>query len=452
MKILGFNITREAKVAPAIVREAPAAAPAPKTDGERKERGGNFAANAVPIYGQHSALAVSAWYCGLAMKANTFGQLILEYQKKNKTNHGWNYQVHDEREGKRMNFLTQVRPSPLMNAKYFWTQAAIQREVYGNAVIYIERDNYGEVEALWLCNSASLNIATMDYTITYNKPYVGPTSLVVPAENIIHWRNTYSNDGGLTGISTLTYARQALSLAATNDAQALETSAKGGKYKILIKEEADANFGLNVLNKDQREGARESVQDQLDKGWDVLEVNGMMDPKIISQTAQEMALIESRKWDVPTIARFLNMPLVLLMDYTNNTYKAPEQAMLAFLQNTIAPMKSDVEMEFNAKLIGAEAFPTLRYHFNDKNLMSLDPKGRMEIAKMQLECGIKCVDELRAEFDLPALDEFGDIHLVSTNLQRLDDIKVGSGGTIKTDEESKGKSKKSKDNKDDKED
>lgn len=437
MKFLGFNITREAKVAPAIVREAPATPAKTTTTEGKQDRGGNFASNAVPIYGQHSALAVSAWYCGLAMKANTFGQLILEYQRQNKTNHGWNYQIHDAREGKRMNFLTQVRPNPLMNAKHFWTQAAIQREVYGNAVIYIERDNYGDIAALWLCTSASLNIATMDYTITYNKPYLGPTSLVVPSENIIHWRNTYSNDGGLTGISTLTYARQALSLAATNDAQALETSAKGGKYKILIKEEADSNFGLNVLNKDQREGARQSLQEQMDMGLDVVEVNSMMDPKIISQTAQEMALIENRKWDVPTIARFLNMPLVLLMDYTNNTYKAPEQAMLAFLQNTIAPMKSDVEMEFNSKLIGVEAFPTLRFHFNDKNLMSLDPKGRMEIAKMQLECGIKCVDELRAEFDLPALEKDGDIHLVSTNLQRLDDIKVGSGGTIKTDDDKK---------------
>jgi len=125
------------------------------------------------------------------------------------------------------------------------------------------------------------------------------------------------------------------------------------------------------------------------------------------------------------------VPLVLLMDYTNNTYKAPEQAMQAFLQHTIAPMARDLEQEFNAKLVGPAAFPTLRYAFNEDSLMRLDPKGRIEIAKIQLETGIKCVNELRAEYDLPAIGAEGDRHLVSTNLQPLDDLKVGKNQQTK---------------------
>lgn len=445
MNVFGFNISREiagmqggittrgvdVDAAMSALREAPAQ---PQGNGcdcqQKKVRSADFADKSVRVNSQEKALAVSAWYCGLARKANIFAQLILEYQKHNDKAHGDNYEVYRYADAKNMNYLVQVRPNPLMTASELWAQAVIDREVYGNAIIYVERDEYGEVKYLWLCNSATLDIARMTYLITYNLPYVGPISKEVPERDIIHWANTYRRSDKVTGMGTLRYAAQSLSTAATNDKQTLESAAKGGRYKVILKEEQQPDFALNLLNKEQREGAKDDFQEQLSSGADVIAYNGLMDAKVISQTNNDLSLLDMRKFDVPTVARFLQVPLVLLMDYTNNTYKAPEQAMQAFLQHTIGPMARELEMEFNSKLVGKEAFLTLRFHFNDKELTRLDPKGRMEIAKMQLECGIKCVNELRAEFDLPALEEYGDRHLVSTNLQPLDDLKVGVANTL----------------------
>jgi len=429
MKLFGLDIQREAQmrvpgaISPMQVREATAATDT-QTTATQTVRSANFADKSVRVNSQERALAVSAWYCGLATKANTFAQLILEYQKRNDKAHGLNYEMYSYGHAATLNFLTQVQPNPLMSAHDMMAQAVIDREVFGNAIFYIERDEYAEVKYIWLCRTGTLNIATMEYTITYDYPGVGPISRIVPHTDIIHWPNTYRHNNRIQGIGTLRYAAGALSTAATNDQQAMEIAAKGGKYKILLKEEQQADFALNLLNKEQRNAARDEMQEAFNNGDDVISVNGLITPTVISQTAQEMNLLDERKWDVPTIARFLQMPLVLLMDYTNNTYKAPEQAMQAFLQHTIAPMAQELEMEFNAKLVGKSAYPTLRFHFNNANLTRLDPKGSMEIAKMQLECGIKCVNELRRDFDLPAIKD-GDTHLVSTNLQRLDDIKVG---------------------------
>lgn len=415
MKIFGFDIQR---------RESA------QTEEAQQPIGGSYASDSVQVSGQNSALGVSAWYCGLAVKAETFAQLVIEYQKKNSETRGGNYELYTRGEGRVINYLLQVQPNPLMTATQMMKQAAIQREVYGNAVIYVERDGYREVSALWLCSSATLDVTTMEYTITYNAPG-GVKMLTVGAEDVIHWRNTYSDDYGLTGLGTLRYASRALSIAATNDKQALDIAAKGGKYKILLKEEQRPEFALNLLNKDQRTNERDNFQRALDEGRDVISYPGVLDVTTISQSAAEMNLLQSRGFDTQSMARYLRVPLVLLFDYTNNTYKAPEQAMQAFLQHTIGPMARDMESEMNAKLLGARAYPTLRFHANDNSLMRLDPKGRMEISKMQVESGIRSVNELRAQYDLPSLGAHGDRHLVSTNLQPLDDLKVGKNQSDK---------------------
>ena len=86
-------------------------------------------------------------------------------------------------------------------------------------------------------------------------------------------------------------------------------------------------------------------------------------------------------------------------------------------------MAREVEDEFNAKLLGQTGFPTHRYHFNEDSILRLDPQGRANVDKVLFEMGAKCVNELRAERDLPAING-GDRHFISTNLQPLDSPKV----------------------------
>lgn len=434
MNLLGFNISREVAgmqggitargvdvdAAMSALRETPA-----KGDAQpKKTNSADFVEKSVTITGPRSALTVSAWYAGLSIKAETFAQLVLEYQRQNDKSHGMNYEMFTYGEAKNINYLLQVQPNPTMTTPQFLAQAAIMREVYGNAVIYVERDREQEIKAFWLCTNARVDVERMECDIQYKRPGVGIVGDIVDLDDVIVWPNSYSEDGGITGVSTLRFAGKTLSISATNDKQALDSAAKGGRYKILIKEEQQPDFGVNLYTNDQIGGARNSLQEQLNEGGDVVSVNGLLDAKVISQSNNDLSLLDMRKFDTQAVARYLRVPLVLLMDYTNNTYKAPEQAMQAFLQYTIAPMAASLEAELNRKLIGRKAYPTLRFHFNDKNLTRLDPKGRMEIAKGMLECGIMCVNELRSEYGLPAIKD-GDRHLVSTNLQPLDDIKVG---------------------------
>lgn len=397
-------------------------------------KGGSYSQQAVTVSTPDAALRVSPWYRAGEVLANTMSQLVMEYQKKNNAAHGGNYALDlSLRESKQLNYKLQMQPNPTMTAKQFLRQMTLNRFHQGNALAYIERDRVtDEILNIWLCTSGGYRFSDegIKYLITYNTPRGTVTKESVDADDIIHWRNTFSNDGGLTGISTLHYAAQALGIAATNNRQAKEIAAKGGKYKILLSEK-DQPGGmdvLNLLNKDQKKQQQDDLQDALAEGKDVLLMSGLMQAQVISQDSTQMQLLENRKWDVNEVARFSGVPLVLLMDYTNNTYKAPEQAMQAFKQFTISPMAGDFEQEATIKIVGVGGFPTHRIKFNEDSLMSLDPMGRAQLSKVLLECGIKCVDELRNDFGLPQLEgEIGKRHLVSTNLQPLDDLRVAGG-------------------------
>lgn len=390
-------------------------------------QGGSFKPNTVHINNASSALSVPAWYRALDVRSSTMAQLVMEYQKKNDRPHGGNYEQDNRGDGRTINYLLQVQPNPTMTAAQFWKQLTLNHDNHGNGVAYVERDYYGAVKYIWLCSVAVLDITSLTYSISYNS-IRGQVNLTnVDASDIIHWRNTYSFDNGLTGVGILRFAIQSLSTAATNDKQAQDIASKGGKYKILLSEK-DRPGGmdvLNLLNKDQKEQQKEDLKKALEDGEDVILMSGMMDAKPISQDAQAQQLLDSRKFDVVQISRFTGVPLSILSDKSNNTYKAPEQEMQVFLQFTISPMARELEDEFNAKLLGQAGFPTHRYRFNEDSILRLDPQGRANVDKVLFEMGAKCVNELRAERDLPAING-GDRHFISTNLQPLDSPKVAA--------------------------
>lgn len=390
-----------------------------------RAKGASFGNNVVQVTNQTAALSVSAFYRGVELRCNTMSQLVMQFQKKNNGVHGGNYAEYNDTSfnGGYLNYLIQLRPNPTMTWAQLIKQAEQQRIFQGNAVIYIERDNDDNVRHLWLASSAALDTIEFKYTIYYNSS-LGPKTLTsVDASDVLHIRNTFSNDNGLTGVPTLRYMRQTLSTAATNDRQAQENAGKGGRMKILVQEDKQNGFGMGRANKKEMEKITTELNEKI---WeqDVNLLNNVADVKIISQNAQQMELLESRKFDVPCIARFLGVPLIMLMHPQNETYKSPEAATQEFLLRTIQPLSHDWEQEFNAKLLGPVTFKTFRFKFSDESLMRLDPMGRANIGKVLIETGVKCVNELRADYDLPTVAG-GERHFISTNLQPVDDPVVG---------------------------
>ena len=405
---------------PIFRREATAANAAASDANTEQNEGASLPSNIVKVKTMNEALRIPACYRAVTVIANTLSMMAIRYEKID-DEHGGNFKPHMRGEGAHINYLMQVRPNRMMIATDFWKRAAVNILCEGNAVVYIDRPGLS-IRALYLCESASVNQLTMKYLITYQTEH-GRETRVCSDDEVLHFKNDHVEDNGLNGISTLYFAADALSLTATNDQRAIMVAARGGDMKYILSEDRKSmQFGASrTLTQNQKNTQKSKLQEQCERGDQIILVSGQVDLKPLSDPGSTPILLAARKQDTLAIARVFGVPPTALMDYTNNTYKAPEQGVLELLNRTILPRKLAIENELNAKLVGETNFGRMRFHMDDSYLLQLDPKGRAEIAKLYVETGVWCPNEARLSNNLPALpeEEGGNRHFVSTNLRPL---------------------------------
>ena len=391
----------------------------PQTPQTQKPVSGDYALNVANVSTPEAALRVAAFHRAVELRAKTMSQLHIEYQKRAS---GGNYIPDNYGTSARLNYLLQVRPNPIMTASTLMQQAEINKILLGNAYIYAERDGGGDLMALWLANYGSYNPADDTFTLTYNATG-GTRSVIAPAADVIHIPNTFRDPLGYEGLPTLRYALQVLRIAATNDEQTLDNAAKGGKMKLLLQEKEGWAYGVGGrANPEQMKSVADRVQDDIYER-DVVLIPNVANVTPISQNAQQMELMESRKFSVREIARMTGVPPILLMDDSNSSYKSPEAATQEFLLRTIQPAIREWENELDSKLLTPQEYGRRRFHVCEQSLLRLDPKGQADLYKTLLEIGVMSPDELRYKYDLPSIPN-GDKHYISTNLAEVGSEKL----------------------------
>jgi HK97 family phage portal protein len=395
----------------------------PNDPSNQQPKGANWEANVVRPYGKQS-LMVPAWYRGVSLIMQTMGQMVTQYQRMD--TEGGNFTEDrgylDRRRtvptnGHRLNYLLQVRPNPMMTASQLQEQIEYRKIYFGNAYVYIERDEYDDVKALWLCTGGGFDPIANRYTLVYNSTRGPRIRVETDARNVMHFKNVFMDDSFYYGLPTLDFAFKSLQIAATADDQALQDVAKGGKHKILLREEKTPTMGT------QRNSPNElrKTAKRFEGDWqsnDVVLLDNVLDPTVISQTAQQLQLLENRGFQVSDLARILGVPRIMMMEDAGSSYKMPEHATQEFMLRTIQPRIREWEDEMNAKLLTADDFGKRRIHVCELPLRRLDAKGQAEIDKIHLETGVNTVNELRNQYDLPAIKD-GDEPMASANLMTL---------------------------------
>ena len=145
-------------------REAVPSSTAPAAN-EPATTGGNWEANIIRPSGRNSLL-VPAWCRGVSLIMQTMGQMQIQWQKLN--GEGGNFIEDRYGLGRKVNYLLQVRPNPLMTASEMQEQIAFRKIYWGNAYVYIERNNMGDPEAFWLCTSGAYDPINDTYNLVYN--------------------------------------------------------------------------------------------------------------------------------------------------------------------------------------------------------------------------------------------------------------------------------------------
>ena len=386
--------------------------------------GGTYDANVVHVQSPNAALTIAAWHRAVELRAKTMGQLVIEYQRWSAS--GRCYETAMYGDDRRINYLLQKRPNPLMTATVLMQQAEINIITKGNALIYIQRDTYGVPVYFWLAMLGGYNPETDTYALTYQTDRGVRALFDVPSSDVLHIPNTFRDYGGYTGIPTLTYAAQALNLAATQDGEAMANAAKGGKMKLLLQQDkGPQSFGVmagGLVNKKELKRYADELNDDIYQK-DVIALHGITGVTPISMSSTELQLLQSRQFQVAEIARLTGVPKALLMDDSQSSYKTPEAATEEFMLRTIQPKMQEWEDELDSKLLGWEDFGKRRFCVKGDMLRRLDLKGQAETDKLQLETGVKTVNELRYDHNLPRVED-GDLSYISTNLARVGSEKL----------------------------
>ena len=420
MELFGSNIFsfRKREIAPT----GGPGIPKSTVDEGPKVKGGSFEERIVHVRATDTqkALTVSAVYRATELRAKTIGQMPVQYQRKSEE--GGNFTPWMMGLGKRMNYLLQEEPNPLMSGPALWEQVTINRLMWGNGFVYIERDVFGDPIHLWLAECGGYNYGNDTYSITYMTNYGPRMKDDVKPQDIMHFANTFRyHDGSFWGKSVIRYAAETLSLIKTQKAQSLETAAKGGRVKLIIGEEkpatAQGTIAAGLFNKDQMNAYADEINDRIYQK-DVVALRGLEKVQNISMSAQDMQLLEQLNLGLDDVARFWGVPRPLLMLDTNSHYNDYSNATMEFMSRTIGPDKTDMEKEIARKLLGVKFYGSRRIHICEKPLLAMDPERQAKVDKMYLEAGVKTVNELRAEHDMPAVEN-GDEPLASANLLTL---------------------------------
>ena len=399
----------------------------PNAASNQMPKGGNWDVNVVRPYGS-SSLLIPTWTRCVKLIMQTMGQMVVQYQRMN--GEGGNY--IEDRYGRngRLNYLLQRRPNPLMTASQMQEQIEYRKIYYGNAFVYIERETDGYPKYLWLCTGGGYNPVTNRYNLVYNSTRGPRMKVECDAQDVLHFKNVFLTEDMYMGVPTIKYAFKALTIAATGDEQALQDMAKGGRHKVLIQEEKGPSMGTRGRANPQE---LRRMKEQFAEDWlrnDVAILDNVADAKIISQTSQQLQLLEQRGYSDEAICRLMGVPkIIAIVGDGGGNYRMPEHATQEFLLRTIQPLIRTHEDELNSKLLTEGDFGKRRIHICELALKRLDAKGQAEIDKLHLDTGWS-VNELRNQYDLPSIPE-GDAHYVSTNLAEVGSPKLresNSGG------------------------
>lgn len=387
-------------------------------------KGGSFEERIVRARNPQTALTVSAVYRAVELRAKTIGQMAIQYQSKSVE--GGNFVPSMWGPGKKLNYLLQVEPNPIMSAASLWEQVTIARLMHGNGFVYVERDDMGEPARLWLATCAGYDMTSETYNLTYMTDRGPKNQVAVPRRDVLHFPNTFREQNGFWGISTLHYAFDTLSLIKTEGQLALETAAKGGRVKGFISEDKTLSPQGTLASGRFNQGEVSKYEQEINRKVYDMDINVLQNFEKfqgISLTATDMQMIDILGMSLDDTARFFATPRPLLMMDTNSHYTTYTNATMEYLSRTIAPDSREMEDELFRKFLSVDDFGKRRIHMCEMPLLRMDKETQAKVDKMRLESGTATVNELRSEWDMPIVEK-GDIVYLSTNLAELGSEKL----------------------------
>lgn len=358
-------------------------------------------------YGTSKAMLLSTVYRCVEVISDSVAQLPLEPYKIDADGYRLKFTSHPSYR------ILNKEPNNRMTRFTFIKTLVVSTLLKGNGFAYIERDNKGNAIALHYIPSELVTIippTTIGENVMYN---VTGLSNSVESCNMIHILN-FSYDG-ITGISTLSHAKNTLGLAMDSESHASGFFKGGANLAGILTVQS-------TLTSKQKQDLKTSWQTAFSpttgqpNGVAVLE--GNMEFKPITVNPSDAQLLETREFNVIDICRFFGVSPVKAFDLSKSSYNTVEATNLSFLTDTLSPLLEKIELEFERKIYKPSEKESIDVRFDTSRLLRADKQSLANYYSTLFNIGVVSLNEIRKELDLASV-EGGDNHFVQVNLMEV---------------------------------
>lgn len=330
-------------------------------------------------------------------------------------------------------YLLDVRPNEAMTPFVRKKVLETSRLEGGNAYEWIIRDpRTGRpvelVPVPWqLVHSWRDQLGRVWYDIAH--PVTGEP-MRLPQEDVCHYKNATRN--GLSGLSTLSRAREVVSTARAAQQYDLSYYANGGQPSGILK--TDSDLGGYIMGADNHpatrpDGSLISKKDKLRDEWErvhagpsnshrvaILDLG--LDYKPLAASNRDAQFVENKQLSITDIARYFGVPLYKLNE-GKQAYGSNEQNAIEYVTSTLHPIITQYEEEQTYKLLTDTEIQRLEIRINMMAELRGDTASRGAWYRTMSELSVFCPDDICALEDIPNVPG-GHLRRASLNYVPLD--------------------------------
>jgi HK97 family phage portal protein len=355
---------------------------------------------------EETAMQISAVWASVSLKASVLSSLALHFYEMNGDGRVelTDYPLARLFSGKVNQYQTRVE---------FFETLGLNLYLSGNFYGRITRSGNDIVSILPLMSSQMEVELLPDGSVVYT--YTNGIDVnAYAAESIWHVKLM---GNGIKGMSPMLYARNAISTAILAEEWAGNTVGNAGKPSGVLSYD-------KLLTKEQRQQLKEKFKDLQEGSNETLMVleAGMKYDKV-SMSPQEVQLLDSRRFQIEDIARFFNVPSVLINDTSTSTVwgSGIEQIITGWYKLGFRPELERLETSIISHLVPGAQRSTISVEFDFEELLRTDFKTRVETGSKAVGAGLMTRNEWRKKEWLPIVAG-GDDLTVQVNLTPIDEL------------------------------
>jgi len=361
--------------------------------------GGNSKSIATP----KTSLTLSAFFNGVDQLSTDIAKMPKAIYRK--TDH-----VREKLHNHPASYLIAVAPNELMTSFDFWRVIVLLMLLRGEAFVQIHRNTAtGEEEFFDILDNEKVDVKKSGNKLIYT--YKGEE---ISSANLFHFKGFTLN--GIRGISVISFAATNLGVQLDAHEYGAEMYAKRGMGYGVIESDSD-------VKNENKEKIVEGFKKRMNEpgNFRVAALDFGLKYKSIGITPAEAQFLETGKFAIEDIARWLNMPVHKLKSLNGANYNTLEQQNIQYVVDCLMGYIAKIEAELNRKLF-LKNHPTDDYvKFNEKVFLRGDLKSQAEFYTKMVYAGIYHRNEVRELEDRNPIEGLDEV-LTPVNMELMSHI------------------------------